>query len=124
MKKPRVLTMTGRERVWLLETTITGMMTALVAKKVIRALYRAVRKQPPPSVFDPNSARFSWPEVVLWAAAAGIGLGVAKVTSAQVATMGWKVTTGTLPPGVGDEQTRARPDVPVARNVHRPRSMV
>ena len=107
MKKPRVLTMTGRERVWLLETTITGMMTALVAKKVIRALYRAVRKQPPPSVFDPNSARFSWPEVVLWAAAAGIGLGVAKVTSAQVATMGWKVTTGTLPPGVGDEQTRA-----------------
>ncbi len=89
----------------MLESTITGMLGAFVARKIIRALYRAVRKEAPASVFDPNSARFSWPDVVLWAAAAGIGLGIAKATSARIATIGWKVATGTLPPGVVDEQT-------------------
>jgi hypothetical protein len=105
VKKPRVLEMTGRERMWMLESTITGMLGAFVARKIIRALYRAVRKEAPASVFDPNSARFSWPDVVLWAAAAGIGLGIAKATSARIATIGWKVATGTLPPGVVDERT-------------------
>jgi hypothetical protein len=105
VKKPRVLEMTGRERLWMLESTISGMLGAFVAQKVIKGLYRAVRKEAPASVFDPNSDRFSWPDVVLWAAAAGIGLGVAKVTSARIATIGWKVATGTLPPGVTDAQT-------------------
>ena len=97
--------MTGRERMWLLETTITGMLGAFAAKKFIRALYRAVRKRPPASVFDPNSSRFSWFDVFLWAAAAGVGLGIAKVVSARLATIGWKITTGTLPPGVSQERT-------------------
>ena len=38
------------------------------------------------------------------AAAAGVGLGIAKVMSARVAAIGWKVATGTLPPGVAEEQ--------------------
>ena len=32
VKKPRVLEMTGRERMWMLESTITGMLGAFVAK--------------------------------------------------------------------------------------------
>ncbi len=52
-------------------------------------------------MFDPTSAEFSWPDVVAWAAAAGVGLGVAKVVSARVAAIGWEAATGTLPPGVG-----------------------
>lgn len=88
----------------MLESTITGMVGASVAQKLIRALYRAIRKQAPASVFDPSSARFSWPDVVLWAAAGGIGLGIAKVTSARVATIGWEVATGTLPPGVEEKK--------------------
>ncbi len=103
-RKPRVLEMTGRERIWKLESTIAGMLGAMVARKLIRALYRAVRKEAPASVFDPNSARFSWPDVVLWAAAAGIGLGIAKVTSARVAAIGWEVATGTRPPEVVEKQ--------------------
>ena len=106
VKKPRVLEMTGRERMWMLESTISGMVGAWVASKLIRTLYQAIRKRPPASVFDPSSARFSWPDVVLWAAAGGIGLGIAKVTSARVASIGWEVATGTLPPGVGEEKPR------------------
>ncbi len=99
--------MSGRERVWLLETTVTGMLGAMIAQKLIRALYRAIRKEAPASVFDPDNTRFSWPNVVLWAAAAGVGLGIAKVTSARVARIGWEVATGTLPPGVTDERAEA-----------------
>lgn len=95
--------MSGRERMWLLDSTVTGMVGAWLAQKLIRSLYQAIRKDAPASVFDSKSARFSWPSVVLWAAAAGIGLGIAKVTSARVAELGWKVATGHLPPGMGDE---------------------
>jgi Protein of unknown function (DUF4235) len=98
--------MTGRERIWLLESTVTGMFGAFVARKVIRAVYRAIRKQEPASVFDPSSSRFSWPDVLVWAAASGIGLGIARVMSARVASIGWEVATGTRPPSIGDEQAR------------------
>ncbi|HEU4842236.1 MAG TPA: DUF4235 domain-containing protein [Ilumatobacteraceae bacterium] len=104
MRTPRVLAMSGRERMWLLETTVTGTLCAMIAQKLIKALYRAIRREAPTSVFDPDSARFSWPNVVLWAAAAGIGLGVAKVVSARVARFGWELATGTLPPGVTEER--------------------
>jgi hypothetical protein len=39
----------------------------------------------------------------VWAAAAGIGLGIAKVVSARVARIGWETATGTLPPGFVEE---------------------
>jgi len=101
--------MTGRERMWMLETTITGMFTAFVAQKLIRGLFQTFRKDKAAAeVFDPNSSRFSWPDVVLWAAAGGIGLGIAKVTSARVATLGWEVVTSTLPPGVEDQSAALR----------------
>jgi hypothetical protein len=77
-----------------------GMVCATIATKLIRALYRGIRKdKSPDDVFDPTSARFSWPDAIVWAAAAGVGLGVAKVMSAKVAAVGWRAATGTLPPG-------------------------
>ncbi len=71
-------------------------------------MYRAIRTDAAPATpFDPGSARFSWPEALVWAAAAGIGLGIAKVVSARVAAMGWEAATGTLPPGVVVEEPAA-----------------
>jgi uncharacterized protein DUF4235 len=97
----RVTQLIGRKRIWELESTIIGSVGALIATKLIRAAYRALRKdKSPDAVFDPTSSRFSWPDAVVWAAAAGVGLGIAKVLSARVATVGWEVATGTLPPGM------------------------
>jgi hypothetical protein len=91
---------------WKLETTITGMLGAMVAQKLIRAAFRALRKdKAPAAVFDPMSARFSWPDALVWAAAAGVGLGVAKVVSARIAAIGWEVATGTAPPGAEGQAT-------------------
>jgi hypothetical protein len=90
----------GRERVWKLVSLITGMLGGLMARKLIRATYQAVRKDTAPATpFDPTNPRFSWPEALLWAAAAGIGLAIAKMMSARLAAIGWEAATGTLPPG-------------------------
>jgi Protein of unknown function (DUF4235) len=96
--------MTGRERTWKLVSTGTGMLVALLARKLMRAGYTAIRKDAhAASPFDPTKARFSWPDALLWAATAGIGLGIAKVVSARVAVFGWETATGTVPPGIVEE---------------------
>ncbi len=70
----------------------------------MRTLYRAIRKDTDPvTPFDPTKAGFSWPDALLWAATAGIALGIAKTISARLATVGWVAATGTLPPGVVEE---------------------
>ena len=89
---------------WKLVSAGIGMLGGLLARKLMRAGYRAVRHDAAaPSPFDPTSARFSWLDALLWAAAAGIGLGITKVLSARVAAMGWEAATGTLPPGFVEE---------------------
>jgi hypothetical protein len=97
--------MMGRERLWKLESWITGALGAFVAQVLIRAIYRTIRKDKDPSaVFDPNTSRFSWPDAAVWAVAGGLGLAMAKIVSARVAAIGWEAATGTRPPGA-EEQT-------------------
>ena len=95
--------MIGRKRMWKLESTIVGMVGGMIASKLLRAAYRTLRKdKSPDAVFDPMSTKFSWPDALVWAAAAGVGLGIAKVMSARVAAVGWELATGSLPPGADD----------------------
>jgi hypothetical protein len=94
----------GRERMWKVVSTITGMLGGLLARKLIRATYRAIRTDAAPATpFDTTNPQFSWPDALLWAAAAGIGLAIAKMMSARLAAIGWKAVTGTAPPGDVEE---------------------
>jgi hypothetical protein len=104
MSMRRVPETNGREWVWKLVSTVSGILGAMIARKLMKTAYRAIRTDAVPTTpFDPANARFSWPEALVWAAAAGIGLGIAKVVSVRVAAMGWEAATGTLPPGVVEE---------------------
>jgi hypothetical protein len=47
-----------------------------------------------------TNAGFSWGNALLWAAAADIGLGIARVVSRRIATMSWEVATGPSPRGL------------------------
>ena len=97
--------MISRERMWKLVSTSTGMLCGLLARKLMRAGYTAIRKdRAAASPFDPTKARFSWPDALVWAAAAGIGLGIAKVVSTRLAVFGWTAATGAVPPGVVEER--------------------
>jgi hypothetical protein len=96
--------MIRRERMWKLVSTSTGMLGGLLARKLLRTGYTVIRHDAAAaSPFDSTNVRFSWPDALLWAAAAGIGLGVAKVVSARIAVFGWKAATGTVPPGVVEQ---------------------
>ena len=97
--------MINRERTWNLVSTITGVLGAVAAKRLMRAGYRAIRKDTRADTpFDPTDARFSWPDALLWAGAAGIGLALAKIVSARVAAIGWEVATGASPPSTSTSQ--------------------
>jgi Protein of unknown function (DUF4235) len=91
----------GRQRIWRLVSATVGILGAVVAKRLLRAAYRAVRGDEPVSAFDPTSDRFSWGNAFVWAIAAGIGLVLAKMLGDRVAALGWKAATGTPPPRVG-----------------------
>jgi hypothetical protein len=85
--------------VWKAFSTITGLVGAMIAKKLLRLGYRAIRKDADPdSPFDPTDARFSVSEALLWAIASGVGLVIAKMVSARIAAIGWKAATGKAPP--------------------------
>ena len=100
--------MIGRERMWKLVSTITGMLGGLLARKLLRATYSAVRKDTAPATpFDPTTPGFSLPDAFLWAAAAGIGLVIAKMMSARLTAIGWKAVTGSAPPGQVEAPTVA-----------------
>ena len=107
MKMRRVPELIGRERMWKLESWITGAVGAFVAQLLIKAIYRTIRKDKAPSaVFNPASSRFSLPDALLWGAAGGLGLAIAKMASTRVAAIGWEVATGTRPPGAEEHTVR------------------
>jgi hypothetical protein len=85
---------------WKLVTTITGMLGAMAVKELLRAGYRATHRDTSAGMpAGSTSARFSWPNALVWGAAAGIGLVIARIASARVAALGWAVATGKRPPG-------------------------
>jgi hypothetical protein len=102
VKVRRVPDTVERTAMWRAVSAAAGLLSALLMRKVREAGYRAVRgdsSAPIPAVTD---ARFSWPDAALWAAALGIGVGIARMVSTRVAVAGWEAATGTLPPGLVD----------------------
>ena len=99
--------MFSRERVWKLESWVAGTLGAFIAEAIIRLIFKVTHREKPASaVFDPNDRRFSWPDAAIWGVAGGLGLALAKVVSARLATVGWKAATGSAPPGVDEQAAR------------------
>lgn len=93
---------------WKLESALVGLVAGFLAQKLIKLLYHAVRSDKSRDTpFDPRNERFTWTNALLWAGAAGVGLGVAKVVGNRVAAVGWELATGTPPPGDEDVVVQA-----------------
>lgn len=103
MKLRKVPDTIGRETTWKIVSSLSGMLGALIARKLLKVAWEAVRGDGRPGpVLDPADRRFSWKDAFLWALAAGVGLSIARLISARLAVVGWEAATGTLPPGVED----------------------
>ena len=99
MTTGQALNTIGRRQMWKVVSTAAGVLGGLLARKFMRTAYRTIRKDTDPvTPFDPTKPGFSWTDALLWAATAGIALGIAKMISARLAAIGWEAATGAPPP--------------------------
>ena len=78
-------------------------MGGLLAQRLMRSIYRTLHRNPEARPLDPGHPSFNWPDAIIWAAAAGVGMWLARVLSDTVAAKGWELATGTEPPGWSPE---------------------
>ncbi len=83
----------------------TGALTGLAAQRVIEFIWTAVRGAAPPKVAGDRTS--PWPEAVSWAAATGIGVGVARLVAVRTAAALWEVTVHAPPPESGLKESTA-----------------
>ena len=84
----------ARERiVWRIVAAASAALAALAARQLVRLGWRATGHE------DGEDPGRSWTEAVAWAAAVGVGAGVARVLAVRGAARGWERVKGDPPPG-------------------------
>ena len=85
-------------RLWSAMSLGSGLLAAVVAKKVLDGSWRAATgKVPPANPADPDVD--IW-EAVAWATVSGVAIGVARMLAQRKAATYYAKSTGHLPPGV------------------------
>ncbi len=77
-------------------STVAGIAAAIVARKIVSALWRSDTEPP----LNPADRRTSWQEALAWGLATAIGAAVARVVALRGTSAGWEKITGESPPGV------------------------
>lgn len=80
---------------WKVAGAAAGAVATGLARAVLAGAWRKARHEEPPQ--NPASPSTSWPQAVAWAAASGVGLGVARLVAQRGAAAAWKRRTGHLP---------------------------
>jgi hypothetical protein len=83
---------------WKLVSLGVGTAAGFAAERVVAAGWTLIARQGPPS--DTADRRRPWLETVAWAAAVGIGAGVARAVANRSAAAVWEAATNDTPPGV------------------------
>jgi hypothetical protein len=89
---------TVEKTAWKTLTMGAGILAGVLMRRLLVASWRKTRHVDPPS--DPYQPASSWAEALTWAAATGVGVGVARVVAARGAAAGWERAMGAPPPGV------------------------
>src|SRR3954469_24664877 len=95
-------------RAWTAMSLVAALLGATVARKTLTSTWRATTgKNPPANPADPDVDLW---EAVLWAAASGTAVQLARMLMARKAADYYKKSTGRLPPGLGkDDQSSKTP---------------
>ncbi|MCW2500287.1 MAG: hypothetical protein JWN87_1963 [Frankiales bacterium] len=83
---------------WKALAVTSGMLAARATKAALDKGWRKKVGDEPPR--NPAAPGTDWKEAVVWAAASGTALALAKVAATNGAAKVWQKTTGNLPPGV------------------------
>jgi len=74
----------------------SGILGALSARALIKAIWRNVLDRNPP--LNPASPDTGWGEAVRWTAAVGVGAGIARLVARRGAASAWTRVRGAKPP--------------------------
>jgi hypothetical protein len=77
-------------------STVAGLAAAVVARKIVSALWRSDTEPP----LNPADRRTTWREALAWALATAVGAAVARVVALRGTAAGWERATGETPPGI------------------------
>lgn len=92
------------ELAWRAVATSSGILGGLAVRKLLSALWTNMRddgREPP---LNPADRDIGWVDALLWAVAAGVGAGVARLVSQRLAAAGWEAATGSSPPGIDSSE--------------------
>ncbi|MFZ0390508.1 MAG: DUF4235 domain-containing protein [Calditrichia bacterium] len=86
----------SEKKMWQLVGAGSALLAGMAVKKVLGAGWQKVMDEEPPK--NPASRSTSWGDAVLWTAATGVVIGVAKMLARRGAVTGWEKATGEAPP--------------------------
>ncbi len=78
-----------------------GAAAGAAASKAVTVAYKKIRKADPPT--SPAHPDTTWADAISWAVASGVAIGIGRLTAERVAARWWVKTTGSLPPGMHDD---------------------
>ena len=84
--------------VWKVISLGLGAAAGIAAERLVTFMWKLVAHHAPPT--DAADRRNPWPETIAWAAAVGVGAGVARAIANRSASAVWEVATNDTPPGV------------------------
>jgi len=88
-------------KIWGVFSLVAALVAATAARKALNASWRAATGKPPPA--NPASPEVQMREALLWAAASGTIVAVARMLATRRAAQYYARSTGHLPPGVADD---------------------
>ena len=83
---------------WYAASALSAALATLAMRSVLARAWKLAGHEP-----TEDTARNSWPEALTWAAAAGAGVGVARVLARRAAAAGFERVTGETPEAVTAE---------------------
>jgi len=83
---------------WKVLGALSGIVSAALTRKLLRAAWRRTKGGGPPT--NPAARSTTWSEALVWAAASGVAMAVARVVAQRGAAEAWKAKTGSYPPGL------------------------
>ncbi len=81
---------------WKVVTVGLGATAAFVTQRALEVVWKALRGSTPPKVAADRDS--SWVDALSWAAATGVGVGVARLLAVRTAATVWEATVHEPPP--------------------------
>ncbi|MBA2529179.1 MAG: DUF4235 domain-containing protein [Euzebyales bacterium] len=92
---------TMEKTLWKVAATSSAVLAGIAMRKALTAGWRKAKRGTDPPV-NPADRQTDWMEALAWAAATGVGVGIARLMATRGVAAGWEKYTGGLPPGLQD----------------------